>query len=79
MIRTRKQIAVLLVERPFISTSEESEVSHSDIRSILVGLFLIARALFIRKCFSWPDGFGGFAGCKGASLPTTKERLWNQD
>jgi hypothetical protein len=56
MKRTRNQTAGLSVERPFLSTSEEKEASHSNIRNMLVGLFLIARVLFIRKCFSCPDG-----------------------
>jgi len=81
---TRNQTAVLSVERHFLSTSEESEASHSNIRSMLVALLLIARALFTRKCFSRPDGFstlllGSFAASKGASLPTTPELLRDQD
>jgi len=80
----QKQTGVLSVERPYLSTSEESEESHSNIRSMLVALLLIAKALFISKCSSRADGFspllvGGFAASKGASLPTTPELLRDQD
>jgi hypothetical protein len=50
---------------------------------MLVGLFLIARALFIRKCFYWPDGYsslllGGFAMSVVASQLNTSGKMAEQ-